>query len=115
MTAESMMPLPPDVVGVAEQAAIDIETAGKWIASTQVAADTASGVPGWSGQAADAYTESVQTLGAKARDWAETFAEPAKAMRSWADAVAVMRNTTVPGHWERHDQAQNDYVKASML
>lgn len=61
------MPLPDDVSAACESLREDLRSVATRIAYTQVAADTLSGVPGWSGAAADAYNDSVLRLGVHAR------------------------------------------------
>lgn len=106
------MPLPDDVSGACETLREDLWAVATRISHTQVAADTAAGVPGWSGEAADAYIDSVQRLGEHARSFAETFAGPRNAILAWSEAVTHARSVTVPDFQARYDQAQTDYENA---
>lgn len=108
-TGAEAMPLPDDVSAACTTLSDDLKAVATRISHTQVAADTQTGVPGWSGDAADAYIDSVQKLGAHAREFAEVFAKPKQAILTWSEAVATARNTTVPRLQERYDQAQTDY------
>lgn len=112
MSAEDVMPLPADIGTAAEELVGDYESVAKAISGTQVAGFQSESVPGWIGDSADAYTDSIRTLGEHTRNLAESFAPALNAIRDWASAVATAITTTIPDLWAEYDAAQATYESA---
>ena len=109
MSGESVMPLPPDVREQVDGLASDYEMVAKSISHTQVAQNPVDGVPGWIGEAADAYTSSIQKLGSHTRQLPGIFASAVGVLNDWSAAVGAMITVIVPDLWDRYDQADRDY------
>ncbi|PID98179.1 MAG: hypothetical protein CSA82_00905 [Actinobacteria bacterium] len=109
MSAEEAMPMPVDCRGIIEDLAADFERVGRSVSATQVASMTNAQVPGWIGEAADAYTESISTLGAHARDLAPEFGRVSAALRSWGDKLGVAIDVTVPTLWDDYEKVSAAY------
>lgn len=109
MAGADVMPLPEDIREKASQLQLDLGNVGKTIATTQVASDPFDGVPGWIGESADAYTESIQKLGEHARTLADQFAPAVTAVGNWSTAVGTAIDTTVPNLRIEYDGAQTSY------
>ncbi|WP_129583425.1 hypothetical protein [Actinomyces mediterranea] len=112
MSAEDVMPLPVDVGADAQDLADDYESVARAITGTQVAGFQSAGVPGWIGDSADAYADSIRTLGGHARKLAESFSPVLNAIREWASAVTAAVTTTVLDLWTEYDAAQAAYDAA---
>ena len=95
MAGADVMPLPEDIREKASQLQLDLGNVGKTIATTQVASDPFDGVPGWIGESADAYTDSVRKLGEHARTLAGQFAPVITAVENWSAAVKNSIDKTV--------------------
>lgn len=112
MAGSDVMPLPEDTHAGASVLSEGLRAIGAAIANTQVASHHGKEVPGWIGQAADAYTESVLRLGEYARALADSFTPASSAIADWADALSVAISSTVPALWERYDEASAVYERA---
>ena len=99
------MPLPEDVSVCVEEVASGWDAVVKGVMGTQVARDRSDGVPGWIGEDADAYTESIKRLGERARGLGQLIEPASEALRTWGAALRKMITTTVPEFWERYDEA----------
>lgn len=105
MGAEDVMPLPEDVSVCVEEVASGWDAVVKGVMGTQVARDRSDGVPGWIGEDADAYTESIKRLGERARGLGQLIEPASETLRTWSAALRKMITTTVPEFWERYDEA----------
>lgn len=112
MAGSDVMPLPEDTHAGASVLSEGLRAIGAAIANTQVASHHGKEVPGWIGQAADAYTDSVLRLGEHARALADSFTPASSAIADWADALSVAISSTVPALWERYDEASAVYERA---
>lgn len=112
MAASDVMPLPEDTRTGANVLSEGLRVIGAAIAHTQVASHQSAGVPGWVGEAADAYTDSILRLGEHARALAESFAPASSAVTDWSEALSVAIVSTVPALWERYDEATAVYERA---
>ncbi len=112
MAGADVMPLPDDVSAAVDTLTADMESAGKMVGATQVAAYPGEGVPGWIGESADAYTSSIQTLGAHALDLSTRFQPAIDALDTWSEAVKEARTTTIPGLHTEYDTAQSTYEQS---
>lgn len=109
MAGADVMPLPEDIREKASQLQLDLDNVGKTVATTQVASDPFDGVPGWIGESADAYTESIQKLGEHVRTLSGQFAPAVTAVENWSTAVGTAIDTTVPNLRLEYDGAQTSY------
>ncbi|WP_022868598.1 hypothetical protein [Schaalia vaccimaxillae] len=112
MGAEDEMPLPPDIRNAANEFADELDRVTRAISSTQVASHQTGEVPGWIGEAADAYTDSILKLGQHARELSESFAPAVKAIRQWGTDVGLAIDTTVPRLWEDYRAAEHKYEQS---
>ncbi|WP_026460645.1 WXG100 family type VII secretion target [Schaalia suimastitidis] len=110
MSGKDVMPLPPDTSEACAQVAHRFGLAASEVSASQVAGFDGQGVPGWIGQAADAYTDQVASLGARARTWAESLAQVPSVMRNYADQVQATIRAIVP-LWAEYDEAQKQYER----
>lgn len=109
MAGADVIPLPEDIREKASQLQLDLDNVGKTVATTQVASDPFDGVPGWIGESADAYTESIQKLGEHVRTLSGQFAPAVTAVENWSTAVGTAIDTTVPNLRLEYDGAQTSY------
>lgn len=109
MAGADVMPLPDDVSTAVESLTTDMESAGKMVGATQVAAYPGEGVPGWIGESADAYTSSIKALGTHALDLSTRFQPAINALNTWSEAVKTARTTTIPDLHTEYDAAQTAY------
>lgn len=107
MAGADAMPLPENICEKATQLTTGLSNAGTMVANTQVASDPFNGVPGWIGESADAYTDSVRKLGEHARTLAGQFAPVITAVENWSAAVKNAIDKTVPGLQAEYDEAEH--------
>lgn len=110
MPGSDVMPLPADTRSAANALSEELRTVASAIVGTQVASHQSSSVPGWVGDSADAYTDSILTLGQHARELAESFSPASSALATWADALGTAITSTIPALWERYDEASAEYA-----
>ncbi|RRD04338.1 hypothetical protein EII34_10940 [Arachnia propionica] len=80
------------------------------LSDTQVAGFQGE-VPGWIGEAADAYTESIRALGGKVRGIAGAIGVCASHLEEWSVQVGDVTVRVVPELHERYEEAQRVYER----
>ncbi|MDO5083560.1 MAG: hypothetical protein Q4D89_09175 [Arachnia propionica] len=80
------------------------------LSDTQVAGFQGE-VPGWIGEAADAYTESIRALGGKVRGIAGAIGVCASHLEEWSVQVGDVTVRVVPELHERYEEAQAEYQR----
>ena len=86
-------------------------TLSRRLLDTQVAGFQGREVPNWIGEAADAYTDSIRTLGDRVRQVASSVGGCSSELASWAEAVGDATLNSVPALHERYSQADLQYQR----
>lgn len=86
-------------------------TLSRRLLDTQVAGFQGREVPSWIGEAADAYTDSIRTLGDRVRQVASSVGGCSSELASWAEAVGDATLNSVPKLHARYTQADLDYQR----
>ncbi|MDO5067167.1 MAG: hypothetical protein Q4D96_07805 [Propionibacteriaceae bacterium] len=109
-SAVDAMP-PPDAVNKmrATEVAQALEVVASRLSSCQVAGFSGQ-VPGWLGEAADAYTESIRDLGKKVRSVATSVGVCGRKLYNWASAVGNAVDSRIPNLHARWDDLQWQYA-----
>ena len=109
MGAADLMP-PPEGVNHMRSGGLvtTLESVAKRLLDTQVAGFQGE-VPGWIGEAADAYTESIRTLGRRVREISASIGVCASSLDEWAVQVGDVTVRVVPDLHRQYDQAQEEY------
>ena len=97
MTAASAeLPPPEDTRGLAYQLAADLQGVASSASRTQLGQWDGQGVPGWVGEAEDAYTSSIQYLDGKLNSLVAALNHAVSQAWGWGDELAQVIDTEIP-------------------
>ncbi|RRD44955.1 hypothetical protein EII13_01975 [Buchananella hordeovulneris] len=105
-----LMPLPEDPRGALAELVDDVNRLRGRLQATQVWGHVGGGVPGWVGQAADAYTGQITALGGRVREVAAQIGPLAGVIDSVAAAYEQAVDTDIPDLWEEYREVVTHYA-----
>lgn len=105
-----LMPLPEDPRGALAELVDDVNRLRSRLQATQVWGHMGGGVPGWVGQAADAYTGQITALGGRVREVAAQIGPLAGVIDSVAAAYEQAVDIAIPDLWEEYRQVAAHYA-----
>ncbi|MDO5068434.1 MAG: hypothetical protein Q4D96_14240 [Propionibacteriaceae bacterium] len=113
-TAAAEMPFPQDTRSLAYQLMADLQRLANSSAQTQLGRWDGRGVPGWVGEAEDAYTSSIKYLDGKLNQLIAALRHAAEQVGAWGDLLKQAIDIDIPNlheAWEAVDEQEKSELQ----